>query len=207
VVHCNVVQQLMRRRPVDGVDGLALPRRDREGVEQPLGVPSCSLAPVVEPVQALRGVAFIVADIVLAEVGDFHRLDNPRQLMAYLGLTPAEHSSGNAVRRGGSTKAGSELARRAVIKGASSYRIQACFSRKLHARIEGLPKAASDIASKGQLQMCTPILIYLAARWNDASVRCRKRGIQRKVDRARYLRTGPGSSRVGLYHRLSRALK
>lgn len=117
-------------------------------------LPSWSLAPVVEAVQALRGVAFIVADIVLAEVGDFHRLDNPRQLMAYLGLTPAEHSSGNAVRRGGSTKAGSELARRALIKGASSYRIQACVSHKLHARIEGLPKAASDIAWKGQLQMC-----------------------------------------------------
>lgn len=117
-------------------------------------LPDWSLAPVVEAVQAMRGVAFIVAVTVVAEVGDFQRFDNPRQLMAYLGLTPSEHSSGNSVRRGGITKAGSGLARRALIEGAWSYRMQARVSRKLHDRIEGLPKAARDIAWKGQLRMC-----------------------------------------------------
>jgi transposase len=52
-------------------------------------LPNWSLAPVVEAVQAMRGVAFIVAVTVVAEVGDFHRFENPRQLMAYLGLTPS----------------------------------------------------------------------------------------------------------------------
>ena len=47
--------------------------------------PQWSMAPVVEAVQAMRGVAFIVAATVVAEVGDFARFDNPRQLMAYLG--------------------------------------------------------------------------------------------------------------------------
>ncbi|TQE99178.1 MAG: IS110 family transposase [Spiribacter salinus] len=117
-------------------------------------LPSWSLVPVVAAVQAMRGVAFIVAVTVVAEVGDFHRFDNPRQLMAYLGLTPSEHSSGNTVRRGGITKAGSGLARRALIEGAWSYRMQARVSRKLHDRIEGLPKAVRDIAWKGQLRMC-----------------------------------------------------
>lgn len=117
-------------------------------------LPSWTLAPVVEAVQAMRGVAFIVAVTVVAEVGDFHRFDNPRQLMAYLGLTPSEHSSGASVRRGGITKAGSGLARRALIEGAWSYRMQARVSRKLHDRIEGLPKAVRDIAWKGQLRMC-----------------------------------------------------
>lgn len=46
--------------------------------------PQWSMAPVVEAAQAMRGVAFIVA--VTREVGDFVRFDNPRQLMAYLGL-------------------------------------------------------------------------------------------------------------------------
>jgi len=63
-------------------------------------------------------VALIVAVTVVAEVGDFHRFDNPRQLMAYLRLTPSEHSSGTSVRRGGITKAGSGLARRVLIEGA-----------------------------------------------------------------------------------------
>lgn len=126
-------------------------------------LPSWSLAPVVEAVQAMRGVAFIVAVTVVAEVGDFNRFDNPRQLMAYLGLTPSEHSSGNTVRRGGITKAGSGLARRALIEGAWSYRMQARVSRKLHDRIERLPKAVRDIAWKGQLRMCQRYRHLLAA--------------------------------------------
>ena len=117
-------------------------------------LPDWDVAPVVEAVQAMRGVAFIVAVTVVAEVGDFHRFNNPRQLMAYLGLTPSEHSSGASVRRGGITKAGSGLARRALIEGAWSYRMQARVSRKLHDRIEVLPQEVRDIAWKGQLRMC-----------------------------------------------------
>ena len=45
-----------------------------------------SHAPVVAALQAMRGVAFIVAVTLAAEVGDFSRFANPRQLMAYLGL-------------------------------------------------------------------------------------------------------------------------
>jgi len=39
-----------------------------------------------------------------AEVGDFSRFKNPKELMAYLGLVPSEHSSGDRIRRGGITK-------------------------------------------------------------------------------------------------------
>ena len=117
-------------------------------------VPPWSLAPVVEAVQAMRGVGFIVAVTVVAEVGDFSRFENPRQLMAYLGLVPSEHSSRTTVRRGGITKAGSGLARRTLIEGAWTYRMQPRVSRKLHDRLEGLPSAIRDIAWKGQLRMC-----------------------------------------------------
>jgi hypothetical protein len=41
----------------------------------------------------------------IAELGDLSRFANPRQLMAYLGLVPSEHSSGANVKRGGLTKA------------------------------------------------------------------------------------------------------
>ena len=126
-------------------------------------MPNWSLAPVVEAVQAMRGVAFIVAVTLVAEVGDFHRFENPRQLMAYLGLTPSEHSSGSSIRRGGITKAGSGLARRVLIEGAWSYRMQARVSRKLHDRIEALPKTVRDIAWKGQLRMCLRYRHLMAA--------------------------------------------
>ena len=96
------------------------------------------MAPVVNALQAMRGVALINAITVVAEVGDFQRFGNPRQLMAYLGLVPSEHSSGSSIRRGEITKAGNFLARRALIEGAWTYRMQARVSRKLHDRLEPL---------------------------------------------------------------------
>jgi transposase len=99
-----------------------------------------SMAPVVTAIQAMRGVAFINAITLVAEIGDFARFTNPRQLMAYVGLVPSEHSTGDSVRRGGITKAGNNQARRALIEGAWTYRMQARISRKLHDRIDGLPK-------------------------------------------------------------------
>jgi transposase len=44
-------------------------------------LPEWSLCPVVEALQALRGVALIVAAGLVAEVGDMRRFDNPRQLI------------------------------------------------------------------------------------------------------------------------------
>jgi transposase len=55
------------------------------------------MAPVVAALQAMRGVALVVAVTVVAEVGDFRRFANARQLMAYLGLVSSEHSSGTSV--------------------------------------------------------------------------------------------------------------
>ena len=88
----------------------------------------------------MRGVAFVTAVTLAAEVGDFGRLGNPRQLMAYFGLVPSEHSSGPKARRGGTAKAGSHEARHVLIEGAWTYRLPARVSPKLQARLEGLPK-------------------------------------------------------------------
>ena len=92
------------------------------------------MAPVVAVLPAKLGVALVVAVTVVAEVGDFRRFANARQLIAYLGLVPREPSSGGSVRRGGITKAGNTLARRVLIEGAWTYRMPARISRKLHDR-------------------------------------------------------------------------
>jgi transposase len=84
-----------------------------------------SMAPVVKAIHAMRGVAFVNAVTIVAEIGDFTRFANPHQLMAYVGLVPSEHSTGDSVRRGGITKAGNSQARRALIEGAWTYRMQA----------------------------------------------------------------------------------
>ncbi len=61
-------------------------------------MPQWTLAAVVTAVQALRSVSVLVAATVVAEVGNFSRFESPRQLMAYLGLNPPEHSSGATIK-------------------------------------------------------------------------------------------------------------
>jgi transposase len=77
-----------------------------------------------------------------------------RQLMAHLGFVPSEHSSGTSIRRGGIIKAGNGHARRVLIEGAWTYRMQARVSRKLLDRLEHLPKAIRDVAWQAQLRLC-----------------------------------------------------
>ncbi len=84
-------------------------------------VPDGSLAWLVEALQALRGYGLINAVTVAAEIGDPRRFDSPRQLMAYLGLVPSEHSTGARSRRGGLTKTGNGRARKALIEAAWTY--------------------------------------------------------------------------------------
>ena len=67
------------------------------------------------------------------------------------------------MRCGGITKAGSGLAQPALIVEAWIYRMQARFSPKLYAPLEVLPKAARDIAWKGQLRMCQRYRHLMAA--------------------------------------------
>jgi len=47
------------------------------------------LAPVVAALQTMRGMALVNAATLIAELGDFSRFGNPRQLLAYLGLDPS----------------------------------------------------------------------------------------------------------------------
>jgi transposase len=117
-------------------------------------LPDWSLAPVVRALQALRGMALVAAATVIAELGDITRFDNPRQLMAYLGLVPSEHSSGATRRQGGITKAGNGAARRMLIEAAWSYRFPARISREQLLRQEGLAKPIRDTAWKAQERLC-----------------------------------------------------
>ena len=110
--------------------------------------------PVVEALQALRGVQFTVAVTTVAELGDLTRFANPRQLMNYLGLTPSEYASGARRQQGSITKTGNTHARRALVEGAWAYRYPAKVSRHLQLRLENLPKAIQAISWKAQVRLC-----------------------------------------------------
>ena len=110
-----------------------------------------SLAPVVDNLIALRGLDIVAAMTLIAELGDLKRFQTPRQLMAYLGLVPSEHSSGPRRRRGAITKAGNTHARRMLIEAAWSYRFPArrtAHIRRKQRRASSVAKAISWEAQK-----------------------------------------------------------
>ena len=93
-----------------------------------------------------------MAVTIVAELGDLTRVDNPRQLMSYLGLTPSEYSGGPRRGQGVITKTGNSHARRALVEGAWAYRYPAKVRR--HLRLEQLPKAVQEISWKAQVRLC-----------------------------------------------------
>ena len=109
--------------------------------------------PVVQALQALRGIDQVSAIGLVAEIGDIGRFAHPRQLMAYLGLVPSEHSSGERVVRGSITKTGNAHARRLLTEAAWNYRFQARIGRRAQQRAEDLPQAIRDVAWKAQLRL------------------------------------------------------
>jgi transposase len=110
--------------------------------------------PVVEVLQALRGVPCTVAVTTVAELGDLTRFANPRELMKFLGLIPSAYSTGERRRQGSMTKAGNPHARRALIEGAWAYRYPAQVSRHLQLRRETHPNIIQDLSWTAQVRLC-----------------------------------------------------
>ena len=125
-------------------------------------VPDWGLAPVVAALQAMRGIGFLCAVTLVSEIGDFTRFAHPRQLMAYLGLVPSESSSGPRTRRAGITKAGNSRARRILVEGAWTYRMNSRVGRHKVKLLDTLPKMVCDIAWKAQIRLCAKYRKLLA---------------------------------------------
>lgn len=109
--------------------------------------------PVVAALMSLRGIDFIAAVTLVAELGDLSRFAHPRQLMSFLGLVPSEHSSGHSRHQGAITKTGNRHARRVLVEAAWNYRFDARLSRVLQVRQQDQPKAVRQIAWRAQLRL------------------------------------------------------
>jgi len=92
-------------------------------------VPTWRLAPVVDALQARRGVPCTVAVPTVAARGARTRFDHPRPLMHSLGCTPSADATGERRPPGGSTTTGHRHARRALVAGAWASRSPANISR------------------------------------------------------------------------------
>jgi transposase len=116
-------------------------------------LPDWTLRPLVQALQALRGVQLIAAMTLASELQDFERFANARQLMSYVGLVPGEHSSGAKRRQGSITKAGNSAARRMLVEVAWHYQHGPRVSPIIATRQDHLPKAVTDIAWAAQLRL------------------------------------------------------
>lgn len=108
---------------------------------------------MVEALCALRGIALLSAATLVAEIGSIERFDNPRQPMAYLGLIPSEHSSGQKRRQGAITKAGNSHARRMLTECAWLYRYPATVAPILQNRLEKVSPQIREIAWNAQVRL------------------------------------------------------
>jgi len=112
---------------------------------------------VVDALAALRGVGRLTAITVAVEVGSFERFESPRELMAYAGLVPREHSSGGPgnASRGGITKTGNTHLRRVLGEAAWHYTTSSPrVSSKLRRRQQNVSAEVKTISERAQHRLC-----------------------------------------------------
>ena len=80
--------------------------------------------------------------------GDLHRFPTARQLMAYVGVVPSEHSSSDKTRRGAITKTGNAHLRRILIEAAWHFRHRPAVGKALAERRSGQPAEVIAIADR-----------------------------------------------------------
>jgi transposase len=110
-------------------------------------------ARTIAALQAMRGIKLLTAVTVVSEIGDITRFQTPRQLMAYAGLVPSEHSSGGRVHRGALTKTGNAHLRRVVVETAWHYRHRPLDSPALRLRQRKVDPRACRIAWSAQQRL------------------------------------------------------
>jgi len=125
------------RDRVRGLDDAIEEAATDEAVWEQVGILRC-----------FKGIDTTTAMSVVSELYSFERFESPRSLMAFLGMTPSEHSSAGETNRGGITKAGNSRLRKLLIEAAWHYTRSARVGYPLAKRREDQPGWAVDIADK-----------------------------------------------------------
>ena len=133
--------------------------------------------PVIDRLACLRGVATLTAFALAVEIGDWRRLSGAT-IGSYLGLVPAEDSTGDSRSQGGVTKTGNSHMRRLLVEAAWQHRPPYRPSADLQRRWRRAPAVVVAHAAKGNRR--------LHARWRSFDAR-RKRPVVANTAIAREL--------------------
>jgi len=125
---------------------------------------SWRLKPAVQALMAFRGFQLVAAMITVSELGDIHRFAHPRQLMTYLGLVSAEHSSGPRQHLGAISRCGNGHQRWLLTECAEHYALPPKISKELARRQEGQPPHVRALSWKAQNRLHLRFTRLLARR-------------------------------------------
>lgn len=123
-------------------------------------VQETALAPLVQALQAFRGISVVSAVTIAAEAGDLRRFATASQFMSYVGLVPSEDSTGKRRRQGAITRCGNAHLRRIIVEAAWHYRHLPLMSKELRRRNKGLAPGVRRIAWEAQKRL-NPRLYHL----------------------------------------------
>ena len=119
--------------------------------------------PLVKSYQALRGVHLIAAVTMAAEMGDLRRFDNPRKLMAYIGLIPNKNFTGDRPRSGrNQEKTKNTRLADVLFEAAWAYSKPAGTTSMVTLLLTGLPRPIVEISRQAELRLCSSYREYIS---------------------------------------------
>jgi transposase len=108
---------------------------------------------LVARLRCLRGIDTLTAFALVTEIGDFNRFKSAQEFMAFVGLVPSEHSSGEKRRQGSITKVGNSHARRLLVESAWHARRRPKVGYELARRQRGQDAAVVERAWRCQQRL------------------------------------------------------
>jgi transposase len=99
---------------------------------------------LVARLRCLRGIDTLTAFALIAEIGAFDRFETAEEFMAFVGLVPSEHSSGEHRRQGAITKVGNAHVRRLLVESAWHARRRPTVGYELARRQRGQDPAVIE---------------------------------------------------------------
>ena len=111
--------------------------------------------PLIESLQAFRGIQVLLATWIAVEIGDFRRFPTAKHFMSFLGLTPSEWSSGGSRKLGAITKAGNVRLRSLLMQAAWAYRLKPRVEGTLRRRARAASEEARETAWRAQKRLHT----------------------------------------------------
>jgi transposase len=127
-------------------------RRDRLDAAIEEMAADSEFTPVVRRLGCLRGVGTLTGFALAVEIGDWHRFTGA-SIGSFVGLTPAEYSSGGSRSLGPITKTGNGHARRLLVEAAWHHRPRYTVGKTMRDRWDLAPAAARARGDEGNQRL------------------------------------------------------